>query len=326
MKRVRGSSLFIDVPENFYEAIIVDEAHRFKQKGTYMYRGENQVEDIINSSRVSVFFVDDSQQVRPDDIGSTAEICRVAKKHRAQIKRFKLTTQFRCSGAEGYINWITDVLQIEETANAEGWDVESYDFRILDTPQEVQDLIMNKKGSARMLGGYAWPWTSEKGGNRNAEIHDVVIEEHGFTMPWNSRRLGSSWAITEEGKGQLGCIHTSQGLEFDYVGVLLGNDIRYNPETSEVYADYASYYDSTGKKNLANNQQKLTEYIRNIYKVLCTRGMKGCYVFVQDKNLREYMKSRFFAAQKNTYNVHATESKHSLVAEEPFSQHRQNGE
>ena len=115
------------------------------------------------------------------------------------------------------------MLQIEETANAEGWDMESFDFRILDTPQQVQDLILekDKEGKARMLGGYAWPWTSMKNGNPDAEIDDVVIEEHYFKMPWNSRRLGSKWAIESEGINQLGCIHTSQGLEFDYVGVLL---------------------------------------------------------------------------------------------------------
>ncbi len=314
----KGSSAFFDLPDNFYEAIIVDEAHRLKGKGTYMYRGENQVEDIIRSSKVSVFFVDDSQQIRPDDIGSTSEIERVAVQYGAPIKRIKLQTQFRCSGAEGYVNWITDVLQIEETANAEGWDMESFDFRILDTPQQVQDLILekDKEGKARMLGGYAWPWTSMKNGNPDAEIDDVVIEEHDFKMPWNSRRLGSKWAIELEGINQLGCIHTSQGLEFDYVGVLFGNDIRFDPEANQVYADYSSYYDNTGKKNLRESPEKLTEYIRNIYKVLCTRGMKGCYIYVQDDNLRQYIKSRHFAAQKNEYRLREADPLQNKVAEE----------
>jgi DUF2075 family protein len=313
----KGSSAFVDVPESFYEAIIVDEAHRLKGKGTYMYRGQNQVEDIISSAKVSVFFIDDAQQVRPDDIGSTHEIRKIAQRYNAQVMWMKLKTQFRCSGAEGYINWITDVLQIEDTANAEGWDIEAYDFRILDTPQQVQNLIKAKsqESSARMLGGYAWPWTSIKNGNLDAEIDDVVIEEHDFKMPWNSRRIGSAWATQTEGVDQLGCIHTSQGLEFDYVGVLFGNDIRFDPETNKVYADYSSYYDNAGKKNLRDEPEKLTEYIQNIYKVLCTRGMKGCYIYVRDNNFREYMKSRLQAARKNTYKLRR-ETRYSVVAEE----------
>lgn len=313
----KGSSGFVNVPDDFYEAIIVDEAHRLKGKGTYMYRGENQVSDIVRSSRVSVFFIDDTQQVRPDDIGSTIEIERIAHKYHAKVDRMKLETQFRCSGAEGYVNWITDVLQIEETANAEGWDMESFDFRILNTPQEVQELILNKnkEESSRMLGGYAWPWTSEKQGNRDADIDDVVIEEHNFKMPWNSRRVGFTWAMHPAGIDQLGCIHTSQGLEFNYVGVLFGNDIKYDTVTGKVYADYSSYYDRSGKKNLIDEPEKLTEYIKNIYKVLCTRGIKGCYIYVRDESLREYMKSRFFAAGNNEYALREASELQSYVAE-----------
>lgn len=142
------------------------------------------------------------------------------------------------------------------------------------------------------MAGFAWPWTSEKEGNPNAEVEDVEIPEHGFRMPWNSRNDQYSWAIDSEKIDQIGCVHTSQGLEFDYVGVIVGNDLRYNPDTMEIYASYEDYYDRTGKKGLNPKPEELTKLIKNIYKILMTRGMKGCYIFCRDKNLQEYLKSR----------------------------------
>ena len=158
----------------------------------------------------------------------------------------------------------------------------------------VQTIInKNNEGfKARLLAGFAWPWTSERDGNPNAEIDDVKIEEFNFKMPWNSRMNQYTWAIDKEKINQIGCVHTSQGLEFDYVGVIIGNDLRFNPETMELYASYNDYYDTTGKKGLKNNPKELTKYIKNIYKILLSRGMKGCFVFCRDKNLQKYLKSR----------------------------------
>lgn len=300
----KGSAGFNDSPPNFFDALIVDEAHRLKNGSAYGYRGENQVEDMINSAITSVFFIDDGQQIRPDDIGNVAELERVAALHDAEVIKLKLSAQFRCNGAEGYINWITDVLQIEETANADGWDQQDYDFRFCETPNEVARLIKkryNEGHEARILAGYAWPWTSDKKGNSDAQVNDVVVEETGFAMPWNSRSLRSTWAINEDGIDQVGCIHTSQGLEFDYVGVLFGKDIKFNEVTEQIYGDYSAYYDRTGKSNLKDKPEELTRLIKNIYKVLCSRGMKGCYIYVQDEALREYFKRRIEIVKRNQY-------------------------
>lgn len=291
----KGSAVFYDSKDNEFDVLVVDEAHRLKNKGAFMYRGQNQVADVIRAAKTSIFFIDDSQAVRPEDIGSIKEIERVAREMNIDIEYLKLDAQFRCSGAEGYINWLDDVFQLKETGNYDGWDKKSFDFKIFENPNEMRDEI-NKKAKAgnvaRILAGYAWKWTSEKEGNKNAEIDDIEIPEFEFNMPWNSRKVGTTWAIDEEGIGQIGCIHTSQGLEFDYVGVIVGKDIGYDSEKNTFYSDHTKYHDKTGKKGLKDSPAELNKLIRNIYKVLMTRGMKGCYVYFQDKEIEKYFKDR----------------------------------
>lgn len=291
----KGSSGFVDADPNTFDVLIVDEAHRLRQKGAFMYQGFNQVEDIIKASKVSIFFIDDDQAIRPEDIGSVEEIKRLAESYEADIHEISLAAQFRCSGAEGYINWLNDVLHIKQTANYGGWDQGDYEFKIFDNPNELRSAIENKceQGqSARMLAGYAWKWTSAKEGNPDAEIEDIEIPEFNFRMPWNSRRAGSVWAIDPRGIDEVGCIHTSQGLEFDYVGVIVGKDLSFDPESLSYSTDYDSYKDSQGKRGLKENPEELNRLVRNIYKVLMTRGMKGTYVYFADENIKDYFKGR----------------------------------
>ncbi|OXM13912.1 DUF2075 domain-containing protein [Paenibacillus herberti] len=288
-----GSGSFVDSKENEFDVLIVDEAHRLKGKGTYMYKGVNQVDDVIKSSNVNVFFVDDHQRIRPNDIGTIAEIKRVAKERKSTLYEYELHAQFRCSGADGYLNWIDDVLHIRETGNYNGWDRDAFDFQILDNPHEVFNLIRQKQSEglkARMTAGFAWSWTNE--GNSNGQIEDVVIPEHSFSMPWNGKAIQSIWAVHPDGVNQVGCIHTTQGLEFDYVGVIIGNDLKYDIENYELYADYNEYKDTAGKKGLKHNRDELKKLISNIYKVLLTRGMKGCYVYCCDPSLKKYLEDR----------------------------------
>ena len=291
----KGSGVFWNSPDNFFDILIVDEAHRLKNGSAYMYKGENQVEDIVRSAFVSVFFIDDNQQVRPVDIGSTREIKRQAAQFQADLIELKLTAQFRCAGAEGFINWITDVLQIEQTGNFDGWDEKEFEFMLCDSPHDVYQHIRRRNGQgakARLLAGYAWEWTSEEDGNDRGQALDVAIEEHDFRMPWNPRASRELWAVQPDGLNTIGCIHTSQGLEFDYVGVIIGNDLKFNVQTGEVWADASEYKDKPGMKGIRNNQAELSRLVKNIYKVLCSRGMRGCYVYCRDDGLREYMRAR----------------------------------
>ena len=290
-----GSMQFYNTPANFFDVLVVDEAHRLKDHNAYQYKGKNQVEDIINASKISVFFIDDAQRIRPEDIGSVAEVKRVAANFDSKVYEVTLQAQFRCSGAEGFINWLDTALQLRDTGNFSGWDKEAFDFRIIDDPNILLRLIKEKnhgRTTARMLAGFAWPWTDETSGNRNGEINDVVIPEYGFAMPWNSRASRELWAINPEGENQVGCIHTSQGLEFDYVGVLVGADLKYDIDNRRVTASYNDYKDFPGRKGLKDKPQKLTELVCNIYKTLMSRGIRGCYIFCVDANLQSHFKER----------------------------------
>lgn len=296
----KGSAGFFDTEENEFDVLVVDEAHRLKNKSAYMYKGDNQVDDVIKSARTSIFFIDDNQMVIPDDIGSVSELKKIAEQHDAKVYELELEAQFRCSGAEGYINWLDDVLQIKETANYDGWDKKSFDFRIFDNPNDLRALIKkkNEKGeSSRMLAGYAWEWTSVADGNPDANIEDVTIPEFDFRMPWNTRSAAKIFAIDERCVDQIGCIHTAQGLEFDYVGVIVGADLSINLKDNTFFTDIDKYKDKTGKKGMRGRPEDLNKLVRNIYKVLMTRGMKGCYVYFIDKDVETYFKSRLLSAK-----------------------------
>ena len=290
-----GSGKFFGTKSNVFDVIVTDEAHRLKNESAFMYKGKNQVEDIINAAKVSIFFVDEDQIIRPEDIGSVTEIKRVTTLFNAELVELELQAQFRCSGADGYVNWINDVLKIKDTANFDGWDKKDFEFKILTDPNELRKLIEQKtiEGyNARLLAGFAWEWTQENKGNSNAQVNDVKIPELNFEMPWNSRKKGDPWAINKEGINQIGCVHTSQGLEFDYVGIIVGNDLKFNFKTNEFYTEWDSYRDSKGKQGLRDNPERLNKMIRNIYRILMTRGIKGCYIYFTHKSTEEYFINR----------------------------------
>ena len=173
-----------------------------------------------------------------------------------------------------------------------------YDFRVLDDPNEVRRLIEEKNkenNKSRMVAGYCWNWISE--GKNNTDIHDIVIPEYNFEMSWN---LGNSqtWAIDPMSVNEIGCIHTCQGLEFDYIGVIIGDDMRY--ENDHIVTDYTKRAKTDqslkGINKIANEHGQgkanriADSIIKNTYRTLMTRGMKGCYVFCTDKKLQEHLK------------------------------------
>ena len=291
----KGSGSYVDVPNNTIDSLIVDEAHRLNEKsGFYSNKGENQIKEIINAAKFSVFFIDERQRIHIKDIGSIERIKKWAKKAGAEIYEDELTSQFRCNGSEGYIAWVDNVLDIRKTANYDLQDID-YDFKVFDDPNELRDQIVElnqKERRARLLAGYCWEWPKE--GKSDPEYKDIQIDE--FEMSWNLNDT-DTYAIDEGSVNQVGCIHTSQGLEFDYVGVIIGKDMRY--ENGKIITDYneRATYDSSirGIKKMAKSDpdkanQIAEEIIKNTYRTLMTRGMKGCYIYCVDDNLREYFK------------------------------------
>lgn len=292
-----GSSSFYNCEKNKYDWIIVDEAHRLKNKA-YMYKGKNQIEDIIKSSKNTIFFVDENQVIRDNDIGTNENINEVALAFNKKIysgDKYTLDIQFRCSGSSGYINSIDNALQIRETANFYIDDNDSYEFKLVDNPHKINELIDEKisKGftNSKIVAGYAWKWKT-KDLNRDqlalGNQYDIYIEEHNYKGYWNFAK-DLKWAKTDFMNKEIGCVHTCQGLEFDYCGVIIGPDIKIDDDNN-IFCDYDNYFDAMGKQGLKNNRRKLDALIKNVYKILLTRGQLGTFVYICDEKLRKYFK------------------------------------
>lgn len=301
---------YMQAENNEVDVLICDEAHRIRKTSNNRFTPASrksdlaQIDEIIRAAKVSVFFIDDRQVVRPDEIGSVSYIKESAAEHQCKIIEFdELETQFRCNGSDGFINWINNTLGIKRTANAI-WNQneETFDFKIFDSPESLEQAIVEKSGQgykARMTAGFCWDWS--EAGSDGSLVDDVVIGD--FARPWNAKpeakKLAANipkatlWAHDPNGINQIGCIYTAQGFEFDYVGVIFGEDLVYDLEKQGWLSNKTKSADNTVKRSKEN----FTDLVKNTYRVLLSRGMKGCYVYFIDKSTELYFKSRI---EKNT--------------------------
>ena len=308
-----GSGNFVDAAQDQFGALIVDEAHRLNMKsGLYGNKGENQIKEIVNASRFSVFFVDDRQRIHIKDIGTRASIQKYAESCGAVVHTAKLSSQFRCNGSDGYLSWLDNTLQISETANIR-LSPDDFDFRIFQNPNELFAAIKEKNrlnNKSRVVAGYCWDWKSQN----DPDEFDITIPEFGFRKKWNLKTGKEPWLIGKNSIEEIGCIHTCQGLELDYVGVIVGTDMRF--ENGHVVTDVLKRSGNDQsvkgiKKELKEDRdsalQISDEIIKNTYRTLMTRGMKGCYVYFCDKALAGH-----FAAQ-----LQPTEVEPNVIRVEP---------
>ena len=279
-----------DRPADSFDCVVVDEAHRLQTS----VQGARQVglsiiEEIIKSARVSVFFIDEGQFVTSRDAGSIEKIKDVAKNNGAEIimkDEFKLDTQFRCNGSDGYIAFLDYI--IGGTTPEFGSYKCNYDVHFVKTGKELHDSIFYLKMSgenARLVAGYAYDWSEDK------NTPDVKP----LNMPWNKDT--KTWATREDGFYEVGCVFSAQGVEFDYVGVVIGKDLVFNKKTNKVEVDVTAHaetdhtYMPAHFKMTSDNIAKASKFINNAYKILLTRGIKGCYIYCEDDALRDYLES-----------------------------------
>jgi DUF2075 family protein len=295
----KGSGSFVKAKTNEYDVLITDEAHRLNEKsGLFSNLGENQMKEIMKASRFSIFFIDEAQTVTMKDRGNIEELRYLARRLGAEPYEMELKSQFRCNGSNAYLAWLDDLLGIRDTVN-KALDID-FDFRVYDSPNDLKQEIFKKNkinNKARLLAGYCWNWQKDK---RNDTHHyDITIREFNFGMSWNLGSDGNEWLIKETSVNEIGCIHTSQGLELDYIGVIIGDDLKY--ENGQVITDVSKRAKTDQsvrgwKKGMRENpeytKKKVDSIIRNTYRTLLTRGMKGCYIYCTDKPLGEYIKSR----------------------------------
>lgn len=288
----KGSGAFVGAQANSVDCILADEAHRLQMKsGMFQNLGEAQVKEIIHAARVSVFFIDEQQRVTTSDACTVEMIRKYAQEEGSTILEgsdYNLSSQFRCNGSDGYLSFLSSLLGLSQTPNvALGLD---YDFKVFTDPNEMREALREKNrinNKARMLAGYCYNWDSKK----DMRAFDIVLK-NGFQAQWNFGTT-STWAIDEDSFEQVGCIHTSQGLEFDYVGVIIGLDLIYRD--GHVLTDYTkrAKTDQSLKSFKNKGGVPLADMIiRNTYKTLMTRGQKGCYIYCEDEALAEYIQSK----------------------------------
>ncbi|MBU1890036.1 DUF2075 domain-containing protein [Patescibacteria group bacterium] len=290
-----SSGSFYNAEKNSFNALIVDESHRLNLKTGMFKKGENQIKEIINASNFCIFFIDENQRIETSDIGRKEYIKEIASELGANILEAELPSQFRCNGDDGYLPWLDNLLQIKETANEtlEGID---YDFKIFDDAKLVHEEIIrlnkhNKK--SRMVAGYCWEWISKK----NRDLKDIIIDDYRAT--WNLTEHGQAWLVHPESVTEIGCIHTCQGLDLDYVGVIIGPDLIVR--NGKIITDGTKR--ATTDRSLWGITQQIREgepsalgtadmIIKNTYRTLMTRGMKGCYIYCTDPETQQYFKER----------------------------------
>ena len=288
---------------NEIDVLICDESHRIRETSNSRFTPKEhrskkpQVREILDAAKVVVFFIDDRQIVRPNEIGSVAHLRLHAGEINAEISEYDLEVQFRCAGSDGFVNWIDNTLGIRRTANVIWEGAEGFDFRIVDSPENLEKLIRQKAAdgfTARVAAGFCWPWSVPRADG--TLVDDVVIGD--YRRPWDAKPgnwklapgipSAALWATDPNGINQIGCVYNIQGFELDYVGVIVGKDLRYDFDKQCWIGDKAASADSVVKRS----KEQFVELIKNTYRVLLSRGLKGCYVCFLDKNAEHLVRSR----------------------------------
>jgi len=301
--QVRYFNSYMGADANVIDVMIADEAHRIRETSNNRFTPKvkqsklSQIHELLKASRTSVFFIDDNQIVRPGEIGSTGYIKAEAGKLHCEVCEFELEAQFRCAGSDAFVSWVNNTLGIQRTPHVMWNQADEFDFRIMPTPQALEDAIRKKveeKSTARLAAGFCWPWSNPR--SNGTLVDDVVIGD--YVRPWNAKSNSGSlapgipkeslWAYDSGGVNQIGCVYTAQGFEFDYVGVIFGADLVYEPEAADWKGDKTKSFDTVVKRS----GDRFTQLVRNTYRVLLTRGMKGCYVHFMDKNTENLFRSR----------------------------------
>jgi len=297
---------FDDAHPHELDVLICDEAHRLREHSWNRFTAkanrsdQPQVEELMRAAKVSVFFIDDLQVVRPGEVGSSELIRRAAANLGIGIDEFALETQFRCGGSEPFVSWLENTLGLARTPDVM-WDPsEEFDFDVLDSPHELESLIRQRNAegfTARLSAGFCWPWS-----NPNPDgtlVNDVVIGD--WSMPWNAKanagRLAAGipksdyWANDPSGVDQIGCVYTAQGFEYDYAGVIFGRDLVYRPREGWVgRPEYSK--DSIVRRAAKGGSAPFVDLVKHTYRVLLTRGLLGCYVYFEDEGTRDFVLSR----------------------------------
>lgn len=288
-----------------YDLLIVDEAHRLGQRSNQPSAAQNkkfttnnlslfgnddsswtQLDWVRAASKHQLLLIDAAQSVKPGDLPLT-QVESLIRNSRAENVFFRLHSQMRVAGGNDYIDFVRRLFNLEQI---ESMDFGDYDFRIFDDFSDMRDAIMAKDkefGLSRLVAGYAWPWSSRN----DKAATDIEID--GIQMQWNQTPV--DWINSPNSVNEVGSIHTVQGYDLNFAGVIIGPDLGYDETTGQLTFNRDSYFDTKGKENnprlgITYTDEDLLEFVKNIYRVLLTRGIKGTYLFITSPYLREHLK------------------------------------
>lgn len=294
---------FMDAEKNGLDCLILDEAHRMRETSVQRYTpkaqrllARPQVEELLDAARVPVFLLDDHQVVRPGEQGTADEIERFAREKGLDVRRISLDDQFRSGGSELFVSWVQRTLALEPGGKFEWPGDERFELRTAGSPAEMERWLTSSVSpgeTARIAAGYAWPWSDAR--DDGTLVPDVKIGA--WERPWNvkgERAVGGAppaalWATDPAGFGQVGCVYTAQGFEYDHAGVIFGPDLVWRDDRWVAVRDANKDPDFKSRKTVGDGI--FDKLVRNVYKVLLTRGMKSVVVFSTDAETQAFLES-----------------------------------
>lgn len=293
---------FMASDQNDFECLILDEAHRIRETSANRWTkaelrtGRSQVDELLSAARTPVFLLDQHQVVRPGEMGTVQQIEDAARSQGIDVVHIDLDAQFRCGGSLEYVNWVQRLLGLEP-GQAKPWGGdEDFEVRIMDSPQQMEDWLSSRLAEgfgARMAAGYCWPWSDPR--KDGSLVPDVAVGT--WAKPWNlkgERSVGDApaaalWATDPAGFGQVGCVYTAQGFEYDYAGVIIGPDLLWRD--GHWLSVRSANRDPDFRNRNRVSDDEFDRLVRHVYKVLLTRGLRGVAIYSVDGETQEHLRA-----------------------------------
>lgn len=324
-KNIRGlkASMVIgpaEVSKNKYDLLVVDESHRLRRRvnlGAYFGAFDkacralnldkhscSELDWVTMQSSNTILFYDEDQSIKPSD--TKKEDFDKLKSNR-ETSILKLKSQFRVKGGNAYVNYVDSLLNCKPEEKAKVFNAQNYEFILFDSLQEMISKIKQRNqeiGLSRLIAGYSWEWKS----NKDPSVFDIKID--GVHLKWNG--TANDWINTENSVDEVGCIHTTQGYDLNYSGIIFGNEISYDPINKEIIIKEENYFDKNGKQSI-KSAEELKAFIINIYKTIMLRGIRGTYVYVCDPDLKKYFETLIPKHQSNLEEIESIRVEENII-------------
>ncbi|WP_295793539.1 DNA/RNA helicase domain-containing protein [Mucilaginibacter sp.] len=308
-----------DLANGRFDIVLVDESHRLRRRvnlGSYFRYFDlasaklgldknkfNELDWVVKQSNKRIFFYDEDQSIKPADV-KKADFDKLKSSEYTRVMSLK--SQFRVKGGNGYVKYIDDLLNCKLKESQRFFPSKDYEFVLFDSVETMVSEIKLREsegGLARLIAGFSWPWISKN----DKTAYDIIIDN--YKLQWNS--VSDDFINSANALNEVGCIHTTQGYDLNYAAIIFGNEISYDKEINEIVILKDNYYDRNGKSSI-KDPLELKGFIINIYKTIMLRGIKGTYLYVCDKNLRDYFEKHIETRRKITSAVKYLDQDHII--------------